>query len=247
MCIDRCLHASQQAFATWNQLTNDWMVKTMLKRVLEPEVMDTELEAQDYNDMDHSEVNRAFVDDFLISGFQGGEVLDVGTGTALIPIELCQRDLECRVMAIDMATHMLDLGRYNIEAAGLIEQIQLARVDAKKMPYEDQYFDAVVSNSIIHHIPEPMECIKEIVRVAKIGGNIFVRDLMRPADDATVNQLVETHAADDNDHQRKMFDDSLRAALSLEEIKQMVSSLGYNSHDVIANSDRHWTWSCRKK
>ena len=104
----------------------------MLNRVLEPEVMDTELEARDYNDMDHSEVNRSFVDDFLGVGFNGGTVLDVGTGTALIPIELCHRDIECRVMAIDMAVHMLDLGRYNIEAEGLIEQIQIAQVDAKK-------------------------------------------------------------------------------------------------------------------
>ena len=218
----------------------------MLNRVLEPEVMDTELEARDYNDMDHSEVNRSFVDGFLGTGFNGGTVLDVGTGTALIPIELCHRDVECRIMAIDMAVHMLDLGRYNIEAEGLIEQIQIAQVDAKKMPYEDATFDAVISNSIIHHIPEPMDVIKEMIRVAKPGAHIFVRDLMRPVDDAMVNELINLHAADDNEHQRKMFDDSLRAALSLEEIREMVSAAGYPESSVNANSDRHWTWACNK-
>ena len=36
-----------------------------LKRVLEPEVMDTPEEANDYNDMDHSQVNEVFVQDML--------------------------------------------------------------------------------------------------------------------------------------------------------------------------------------
>ena len=41
----------------------------MLTRVLEPEVMDTIAEAEDYNAMDHSHVNRLFVDDFLADRF----------------------------------------------------------------------------------------------------------------------------------------------------------------------------------
>ena len=59
-----------------------------LERVLEPEVMDTVEEAQDYDSMDHSLVNEIFVQDLLATGPIEGEVLDVGTGTAQIPIEL---------------------------------------------------------------------------------------------------------------------------------------------------------------
>jgi ubiquinone/menaquinone biosynthesis C-methylase UbiE len=218
----------------------------MIERMLEPEVMDSHEEARDYNAMDHSEVNRLFVDDLFNAGFVGGDVLDVGTGTALIPIELCQRHQDCRVMAIDMATHMLDLGRYNIEAAGLIERINLAQIDAKNMPYPDQSFDAVISNSIIHHIPEPMVCIVEMIRVVKTGGLLFVRDLMRPKDEQSIKGLVQLHAGNDNDHQKKMFDDSLRAALSLEEIKSLIQETGFDPAQVIATSDRHWTWSANK-
>ena len=39
-----------------------------------------------------------------------------------------------------------------------------------------------------------------------------------------------------------MFDDSLRAALSLSEVRAMVSSLGFEAETVQATSDRHWTW-----
>ncbi len=217
-----------------------------LERVLEPEVMDTLEEATDYNEMDHREVNRKFVDDLLAAGEISGEVLDLGTGTALIPIELCQRHEDCRVMAVDMAVHMLDLARYNIEAETLIERIMLEQIDAKEMPFDDDRFDVVMSNSIVHHIPDPFVALSEAVRVTKPGGLIYIRDLMRPEDDATVQQLVDTYAADENNHARQMFDDSLRAALSLDEIRVMVVRLGFVPESVSATSDRHWTWSSFK-
>ncbi len=217
-----------------------------LPRVLEPEVMDTLEKADDYDAMDHSQVNRQFVSDLLATSEIKGDVLDLGTGTALIPIELCQRVENCRVMAVDLAEHMLDLARYNIEANGLIERIVLDRIDAKKLPYEDDLFDIVMSNSIVHHIPEPLGVLQEAVRVTEPYGLIFVRDLMRPADDATVRQLVETYAGDENEHQQQMFDDSLRAALTLDEIRAFVVHLGFAPETVNATSDRHWTWAAYK-
>ena len=75
---------------------------------------------------------------------------------------------------------------------------------------------------------------------------MFVRDLLRPADDAAVNHLVATYAAGAAPHQRQLFDDSLRAALSLEEIRALVERLGQSPAAVQATSDRHWTWSARK-
>ena len=71
-----------------------------LKRILEPEVMDTPEEARDYNGMDHSEVNRIFVDDLLATGFTGVDILDLGTGTAQIPVELCQRSEDLSLIHI---------------------------------------------------------------------------------------------------------------------------------------------------
>jgi ubiquinone/menaquinone biosynthesis C-methylase UbiE len=214
----------------------------MLPRVLEPEVMDSPEEALDYDTMDHSAVNRAFVDDLLAACAQPGDVLDLGTGTAQIPIELCRREPGCRVMAADAAESMLDLARYNIEAAGLIERIQLARGDAKSLPFADGMFDTVMSNSIVHHIPEPMTVLREAVRVVRPGGLLFVRDLARPGDQQTLQRLVETYAAEANEHQQAMFAASLHAALALEEVRQLVASLGYSAERVRMTSDRHWTW-----
>ena len=218
----------------------------VLQRTLEPEVMDTPDEARDYNEMDHSEVNRVFVDDLLACGEIVGDVLDLGTGTALIPVALCERVEECRVMACDMSASMLDLAVYNLAVTAAAERIQLDQADAKQLNYEDDEFDIVISNSIVHHIPEPLVALREAVRVVKPGGLLFFRDLMRPESSNEVDDLVATYAAEANKHQRQMFDDSLRAALTLEEMRELVITLGFAPNTVRATSDRHWTWIVRK-
>ena len=149
-------------------------------------------------------------------------------------------------MAIDLSLQMLQLAVYNLEVHSLIERIQLDRIDAKQLPYADGMFHVAISNSIIHHIPEPLAVLAEVVRVTSPGGLIFIRDLLRPEDDATVNHLVATYAGDQNDHQRQMFDDSLRAALSLDEIRTLVATLGFDPETVQPTSDRHWTWLARR-
>jgi ubiquinone/menaquinone biosynthesis C-methylase UbiE len=222
-----------------------------LPRVLEPEVMDTEQEAVDYDAMEHRAVNALFVSDLLDAlASTGGrptiDILDLGTGTAQIPIELCKRFTNCRVMAVDAAGHMLELARYNVEAAGLIERIQLVQADAKRLGFEDDFFDVVMSNSIVHHIPEPIRTLREAVRVVKPGGLIFFRDLLRPPSKERLDDLVETYAGGENDHARQMFADSLHAALTLDEVRDLVGSLGFARDSVEQTSDRHWTWSARR-
>ena len=223
----------------------------MLTRVLEPEVMDCAEEARDYDAMDHAAVNRAFVADFAAAASRSAEdrianVLDLGTGTAQIPLELCRATANIRITAVDLAAEMLRLAERNVARAGLAARIELQRVDAKQLPYPDGQFDAVISNSIVHHIAEPAGVLAEAVRVVRSGGLLFVRDLLRPDDDATVRRLVDTYAADANQHQRAMFDASLRAALSLEEIRAIVRSLGFAAETVRATSDRHWTWDSER-
>jgi ubiquinone/menaquinone biosynthesis C-methylase UbiE len=133
-----------------------------------------------------------------------------------------------------------------VEIAGLTDRVRLDRVDAKGLPYADNRFAAVMSNSIVHHVPQPGPVLAEAWRVLAPGGVVFFRDLVRPADDAEVDRLVATYAAGATDHQQKLFDDSLRAALSLDEVRGLVAALGRDPAAVRQTSDRHWTWSERK-
>jgi ubiquinone/menaquinone biosynthesis C-methylase UbiE len=218
----------------------------MLARILEPELMDSEEEAVDYDSMDHAEVNRRFVADLIGSGADLRDVLDLGTGTAQIPIELCNATDDARITGTDAAAHMLQIGRANVADADLPDRIELQRVDAKKLPYAAGRFSTVMSNSIVHHIPEPRSVLEEAVRVCAPGGTLFFRDLMRPEEEQLLDSLVATYAAEANSHQRQMFRDSLHAALTLAEIRELVASLGFDPESVTATSDRHWTWVAQK-
>jgi ubiquinone/menaquinone biosynthesis C-methylase UbiE len=170
------------------------------------------------------------------------DVLDLGTGTAQIPIELCRRCAQCRVMACDAAAHMLEQARYNLAAVDFHDRIELRQLDAKALPFHETQFDVVVSNSIVHHIPEPIAVLREASRVDRPGGLLFFRDLLRPDNKGELDRLVATYAADSNDHQRQMFADSLHAALTLDEVRGLVAALGFSPEGVQQTSDRHWTW-----
>jgi ubiquinone/menaquinone biosynthesis C-methylase UbiE len=218
----------------------------MLPRILEPEVMDSPEEARDYDAMDHRAVNQVFAADFLAVWDGKNPILDAGTGTAQIPIAVCSQSASAQVVAIDLAEHMLNLGRDNVRRAGLEKRIRLEFCDAKQMPFPDGSFGAVISNSIVHHIPEPKHVLAEMARVAGAGACLFVRDLLRPVDRPTLDHLVATYAGDANEHQQRMFAESLHAALSLDEIRGLVADLGFDPASVQQTTDRHWTWRGRK-
>lgn len=216
--------------------------------------MDTPEEASDYDAMDHGEVNRVFVTDLIaamrptdaVSGALKLSILDLGAGTAQIPIELCRRMETANVVAVDAAAAMLAVARRNVERAGLDRRIRLELADAKRLPFADGEFAAAISNSIVHHIPEPRSVLAEAVRTTARGGLLFIRDLLRPDDRETLDRLVETYAAGANEHQRRMFAESLHAALSLDEIRSLVAELGFARDTVTQTTDRHWTWTARR-
>lgn len=218
----------------------------MLPRVLEPEVMDTAEEAEDYDSMDHGQVNQRFVEDWHAARLRTGHrpqtrLLDVGTGTALIPIEYCRRFADLQIVAIDLAEEMLKLARRNVEQSGFADRIELRQVDAKRIPAADGEFAGVVSNSIIHHIPHPLLSFQEMVRVLAPGGLLFVRDLMRPETEAELESLVQTYAGEATPRQRQLFRQSLHAALTVEEVAAILDQLELSRECVQATSDRHWT------
>jgi ubiquinone/menaquinone biosynthesis C-methylase UbiE len=220
----------------------------MLPRVLEPEAMDTPEEARDYDAMDHSEVNARFVADFRAAHgpCRRGEILDVGTGPGRIAVALCQADGAARVVAVDLAEAMLALARRNVTAARLEKRIVCVRGDAKALPWPDGRFEAVISNTIVHHIPEPSPALAEMARVVAPGGTLFVRDLARPATAAEVAALVAAYAGGEAPAAQRLFEASLHASLTVAEVQEIAHALNLPCEGVVMTSDRHWTWIWRK-
>ena len=214
-----------------------------MRRILEPEVMDTEADAVEYDAMDFREANERFAIDAiaLLRGTTEAQVLDIGTGTAQIPVMMLKREKTMKIVACDLAQEMLRVAARNLATADVSDRCQLAKLDGKALRSADQRFDLVMCNSTIHHIPDPQRVFREIQRVVKPGGAIVIRDLFRPEtmDDAwvTVNRV----AAGEHPRQKQLFFDSLCAALSLDEVKDHVQRAGIDRMKVELCSDRHWT------
>ena len=212
-----------------------------MQRILEPEVMDSWEEAIQYDAMNFTEVNVAFAQHAIALGPPSGLVLDAGTGTARIPILICQACPTWQVIAIDLAQNMLRLGTRNLQQTGLSSQIVLELGDAKQLAYADGLFDMVISNSLVHHLPDPLPFLRELQRSLKPNGAILIRDLLRPPDQVTMDVLVARLGSDGSESQKRLFRNSLQAAFTLDEVKQLVQAAGLEETKIYQSSERHWT------
>lgn len=214
----------------------------MMERVLEPEVMDSLTEAIEYDAMDFTEVNTAFAKSAIALGPpEQGIILDAGTGPGRIPVLISQMRSKWQIIAIDAAKSMLEVAAQHVQEANLQSSIRLELVDAKSLPYEDGHFDMIISNSLVHHLPDPLPFFKELKRVVKSNGGIFIRDLIRPKNAQIMNALVDSIGEEYDEYQKKLFRDSLHAALTLDEVNQLISLSGLQQVKVYQSSDRHWT------
>jgi len=214
-----------------------------LARILEPELMDTEAEAEEYHAMDFSESDARFAEAALalVLGVRSPEILDVGTGTAKIPVLMAKARPDLRVVALDPAREMLRVATRHVAENGLEERITLARLDGRATKLPSGRFDAVISNSTVHHMHEPYPLFREMKRVLRPAGAILVRDLARPASMDAAWEIVKRVAAGDSLRQQQLFFDSLCAALTLPEVERLLADVGWGDVPVTRSSDRHWS------
>jgi ubiquinone/menaquinone biosynthesis C-methylase UbiE len=214
------------------------MREVALQRVLEPEVMDTEEDAREYDAMDHSEPNAAFVERLIELGAHG-RMLDIGTGPGHIPLLICERIPDAYVVGVDLAEHMLARANRRRLASAHADRMEFLLADAKGLAFEDGSFDVVFSNTILHHIPEPRVFLAGARRVLRPGGALLIRDLFRPASLGQLAQLVATYAGSATPYQRKLFGDSLNAALTPDELRAAARAVGLEEAEITLDSDRH--------
>jgi ubiquinone/menaquinone biosynthesis C-methylase UbiE len=108
---------------------------------------------------------------------EGDVVLDVATGTALIPLKLVDKIGDRgRVVGLDITPAMLKHGRKNVEATGASSHINLVCASAMAMPFVEGVFDTVICGLGTHHMDVP-QMLSEMSRVLKAGGELVLADV----------------------------------------------------------------------
>jgi ubiquinone/menaquinone biosynthesis C-methylase UbiE len=199
-------------------------------------------EAVEYDEMDFSATDQLFAQRAaeLATAAAVTCIADLGSGNAKIPLAMCPLlPGAARVCAVEMSTEMLAVAARNRARNGV--NLHLVAADAKHVPFADRSVGMITSNSLIHHIPDPRAVLQEIARIARPRAPILIRDLVRPETEQALDQLVEAHATHWSPLQRTLFADSLHAALTLAEVREMLDQCGLPDVKVTQFTDRHWS------
>lgn len=99
-------------------------------------------------------------------------VADIGAGTGFLSAGLAP--LVRKVYAVDGSPDMLEVARKNLAE---FKNVEYHESDGLHLPFPDESLDAVFANMYLHHVPDPIGAIQEMVRVLVPGGRLMITDL----------------------------------------------------------------------
>jgi ubiquinone/menaquinone biosynthesis C-methylase UbiE len=108
-----------------------------------------------------------------------GKVLDLGTGTGLLAIELAKQLPDVDVVGLDLSDVALEVARKNLQESERPLRVSFEKGDAEDMPFEEGTFDLVISSNTLHLIQNPVRMFNEIQRVLTSEGRFFLSDFRR--------------------------------------------------------------------
>lgn len=106
-------------------------------------------------------------------------ILDVATGTADLAIEAMRLKPE-KIIGVDIAQQMLNVGIKKIEIAGLEKWITLQKADSENLPFDTNTFDAVTVAFGVRNFENLKAGLSEIYRVLKPGGRMVILEFSNP-------------------------------------------------------------------
>ena len=215
-----------------------------MDRVLEPELMDDPEQALVYARADFEKENQGFVDRFreYFPEFTEGHILDVGCGPGDIPVRLSRALPACRITGVDASKPMIGLAGVAVKQAGLADRITF-RCERFQAVSLVEPVDAAISNSLLHHVPNPLQFWYRLRQLVKPGSPVLVMDLLRPDSSEEAQAIVDRYAAKEPEILRRDFYRSLLAAFTEDEVAAQLAEMNLSRLIVDVVDDRHWVVS----
>jgi ubiquinone/menaquinone biosynthesis C-methylase UbiE len=151
----------------------------------------------------------------------GKRVLDIGTGSGLLAIELARARPDWLITGIDVSEEMLKLARQNVAGAGSSDRIDFQRAGAVALPFPDGSFALVTSNASFRLWKDPYKVFNEIARVTAPGGYCLVWDNLRVTAFLPLLGLIG-RGMGMNSNQRWLWMRAVRSSYTLGETRAMI-------------------------
>jgi len=212
-----------------------------MDRILEPELMDDPEQALIYAQADFEQENQGFVDRFrdYFPDFSEGHVVDLGCGPGDIPIRFARLFPSCRITGVDASAPMVRLAEDAARKAGLSDRMTF-RCERFQDLAGVSVADAAISNSLLHHVPNPLQFWHKLRLAVKPGAPVLVMDLLRPDSPEDAQAIVDRYASNAPDILRRDFYHSLLAAFTEDEIGAQLAQMNLTRLLIDVIDDRHW-------
>ena len=102
-------------------------------------------------------------------------VLDVGCGIGKTSCYLAKK-CGCKVIGIDISKIMIEKAKERSKKEGVIDLVDFFLADAQKLPFNDDQFDSVISESVTSFMEHKDSILNEYCRVTKLGGYVGLNE-----------------------------------------------------------------------
>jgi ubiquinone/menaquinone biosynthesis C-methylase UbiE len=117
----------------------------------------------------------------IISGWElgRGTVLDLGSGTGILSLELAKAFPELEFVGLDLSEAAVNVAREQAAESPVVARVSFECGDAEDMPFDDGSFDLVVSSNTLHLLENPILMFDEVQRVLRPAGRFIISDFRR--------------------------------------------------------------------
>ena len=115
----------------------------------------------------------------LLKNHQPKLILDIATGTGDFAIEALSLNPE-KIIGVDISEGMLSIGREKLIKKNLTDKIELLSGDSEVLPFEDNFFDAVIVSFGVRNFENLEKGLSDMLRVLKPGGKVVILEFSKP-------------------------------------------------------------------
>jgi len=207
----------------------------MMDRVTEPELMNDEAHVKAYAYREYAYANFSEPHNFFVKIFQekfsdipfgfNDVVLDLGCGSCDLSRQFSKAYPDTSFHCVDGSELMLKYGKELNDKENLSHRMKLVESCLPNVDLPQQFYHLIISNSLLHHLHNPLHLWETIKQHAKPFAHVFIMDLIRPVDEQTVTYLTNEYVKNESDELKKDFENSLRAAFTQNEVRKQLDEM----------------------